>query len=120
MFRLFYGAAQANAVETVKNLMVRVPAHLVFMVDKTCMNVFSRHKFRQQGMRILQHDGPQALQLALLFPENIDLITSFQAGADIAQQQFKILIENRLGRNLEFQRRSILPLQRNIQIYVPV
>ena len=53
LLALFHRPSHAYAVEAVKNLVVRVQAHAVFMVDKAAVDVPALHEFRQQGMLFL-------------------------------------------------------------------
>ena len=82
------------------------------------MDVLSLDKFRQHGVFFLQHNGTQALQLAFLFPEDVHLVLVFHLGADVGNQQFETLVEDRLRRNVELDGRHVLFLQGNIQEYV--
>ena len=117
MLALFHGPAHPHAVETVENLVIRVPANFVFVVDKAGMDVLFLHEFRKQGVRILQHNGTQPFQLAFLLPENQYPIIIFQAGPDIGNEQFEVLVENRLWRNIEFHQMLLrLFLEGDIQI----
>ena len=113
---LFHRAADVHAVEAVENLMVRVAAHFVVMVDETGMDVLSLHEFRKEGVRVLEHDGTEPLQLAFLFSEDIYLITFLQAGADIRNQQFEVLVEYRLRGNVEFDAFRLVFPEGNIHI----
>ena len=113
----FHRTAKPDAVETVENLVVRIPANLVLVVYESGMDVLFFYKFRQGGVFVLQHNGPEAFQLALLFSEYIYLIIILYARADIRYKEFEVLVENRLGRNMEGDAFLVLSFERNIQIY---
>ena len=53
LLALFHRPSHAYAVEAVKNLVVRVQANAVLMVDKAAVDVPALHEFRQQGMLFL-------------------------------------------------------------------
>ena len=108
--------SQAHTVETVEDFVVRVPAHFVFVVYEAGMDVLSLDEFRHGRMLVLQHDGMETLQLAFLFPEDIDLVIALYAGADIGNEEFEVFVENRLRSNVETNGFHLLPLERNIQI----
>ena len=115
LFAFFNRPAEAYAVETVKYFMVCVPAYFIFVVNETRMDVLSFYELRQHGVLFLQHDGPQAFQLAFLLAEDVHLVSVFHLGPDVRKKQFETLVENRLRRDIEFHRRDILVHQGNIQ-----
>ena len=83
------------------------------------MDIFPFHEFRQQRMFVLEHDGAEAFQLGFLFPEDVNLVSAFQAAPDIGRQEFKILVEYWLGSYIKGYRRNISS-QRNIQEHVRI
>ena len=119
LLALFHRPSHAYAVEAVKNLVVRVQANAVLIVDKAAVDVPALHKFRKQGMFFLQHDGAQAFQLAFLLPYYIYLIIFLQPGADVTHKQLEVLVEHRLRGNVELHLLNGLFLERNIQVHVP-
>ena len=116
LLALFHCTADADPVETIEYLMIRIAADLVFMVDESGMDVLSCHEFRNQSL-ILDQDRPKPLYLGILFTEYVDLVPAFDVLADIDRKEFEILVESRLRRDVEFYNIIIVNLKRNVQEY---
>ena len=78
MLALFYGTAYADAVEPVKNLVVRVQANLVLLVYESGMEILSLYEIRKGYLLRLDHNGLKPFQLRFLLSYNINLVSRFQ------------------------------------------
>ena len=58
-------------------------------------------------MLFLEHDGAEPLELGLFLAVNQDFITAFHPAADVGNQQVEVLVENRLGSDMERSRLHI-------------
>ena len=118
LFRLLHRPAETYPVEAVEYFMVGITANLVLIVDETRMDDFPLHEFRKERVLVLQDDGSEPFQLRFLLPEYLNLVPVFHPGPDIRKQQFEVLVENRLRRDIEGDAFLVLAGQRNIQIHV--
>ena len=120
LFGLFHRPPHRNPVEPVKNLMVGIAANLIFLIDKSGVDVLFRYKLRQQAA-VLGKNALEPVQLGLLLPIYKYLIIILQLGPDIRRKQFKILVEHRLRSDVETDRLCIGSRYRRLQInFFPV
>ena len=108
--------ADADAVETVENLMVGVATDFVFMVYETVVYVLSGNKLGKYGV-VLRKYGLESVEMRLLFSVYPDPVATFEGLPYIFGKKFEILVEYRLRGYIELDRIFVLTGKRNIKIY---
>ena len=100
MLGFFYGSPQGNPVEAVEYFMVGIAANLVFLIYETVVYILTFYKYGQRTAALAQY-GKYTVQLGLLFAVYIDLVTVLNLIFNILGQQIEVLVEYRLGSNIE-------------------
>ena len=100
LFALLHGAAYADPLEAVEDFVVRVAADLAVGVDEAVVDDLTLDKFGHQA-GILYQNGFEPLGLGSLVGEDFDLESFLDVGAYVGSEKLEILIEYRLGRDVE-------------------
>ena len=87
------------------------------MVDEAGMDVLSGNEFRNQAL-VFGKDGLQPVHLGFLFTEYENLVSIFNILSDVCGKYLEILVENRLGRDVEFNYIIVVNFERDIQEYL--
>ena len=103
-------------METVEYLVVAVAADLVVVVYESVMDVASCDEFGKD-VSVLGQDGPEPLELRLLFAVYSDPVSLFKALSDVLGKEFEVLVEYRLRGYIEFHCILILAGKRQLHVY---
>ena len=115
---LFHRTTDTHPMEAVEYFVIGIAANPILIVDESRMDVLPLDELRQERMLVLQHDGTETLKLRFLLTVDVDLVIVLQASTDVGQKEFKVLVEDRLRRNIESNAVHTLALERNIKIYM--
>ncbi len=94
--------------------MIGIAAYPVIIVDESAMYILSLHEFRDKPS-VLGKNRPQPVKLGLLLTINKDFISALDPFPYIFRKKFKILVEYRLGGNIELYGFFILTVKRKLQ-----
>ena len=117
LLRFINAPADADSVEAVEYFVVCIAAYLILMVYEAGMDVLALYKRRKNGTLLVEHYGTKALQLGFLLSENIYFIMILKLFADIGNEKVEILVEDGLGRYIEFNLIFLLTAKGYIQIH---
>ena len=113
-FAHFNAAARNNPVESVENLVVGITAHFRIMVYETVLYSKTGTEVHILDIKGVQY-AFEPLDLSRFVAEHIYTVPVFHPVFQIFSKKFEILIERRLGRNIESHRRHIFMPQRRVR-----
>ena len=76
------GSPDAYPMEPVENLMIRIAAEFVFIVNESLMDILLRNELRHDALVLVQY-GPEALYLRLFLGVDEYLVSALHAAADV-------------------------------------
>ena len=77
------GSPDAYPVEPVENLMIRIAAEFVFIVNESLMDILLRNELRHDALILVQY-GLEALHLRLFLCVDEYLVSALHATADVS------------------------------------